>query len=277
MKIQVETQTAIQTKMVQGKQRRLARIFRTDSRTVIVPMDHGVTIGPCKGIENMQTIINQLVEGKADAVLVHKGMANHVDVNGPGLIVMLSGASNLSPNPSSKVQVCSVQEAVRLGADGVSVHINVGAQDEDKMISTLGKVADECDIFGMPLLAMMYPRGPKISNEHAPDVVAHAARLGAELGADIIKTNYTGDIETFKRVVECCPVPVVIAGGPKAKTDKETLQMTVEAMKAGAAGLSIGRNVFQHEDPTSIVKALSAIVHEGASVETAQKILGGTS
>jgi len=263
--------------MVQGKQRRLARIFRSDSRTVIVPMDHGVTIGPCKGIENMQTIINQLIEGKADAVLVHKGIANRVDVNGPGLIVMLSGASNLSPNPSSKVQVCSVQEAVRLGADGVSVHINVGAQDEDKMLSALGKVADECDIFGMPLLAMMYPRGPKISNEHAPDVVAHAARLGAELGADIIKTNYTGDIETFKRVVECCPVPVVIAGGPKAKTDKETLQMTVEAMKAGAAGLSIGRNVFQHEDPTSIVKALSAIVHGGASVETAQKILGGTS
>ncbi len=152
-----------------------------------------------------------------------------------------------------------------MGADAVSVHINVGAQDEDKMLATLGKVADECDLFGMPLLAMMYPRGPKITNEHAPELVAHAARLGAELGADIIKTNYTGDVETFKEVVECCPVPVVIAGGPKAKTAKDILQMTIESIKAGSAGLSIGRNVFQHENPTAMVKALSAIVHNGAS------------
>ena len=262
--------------MDQGKKRRLTRIFRQDNRTVIVPMDHGVTIGPCMGIENMQKTIDQLVKGKADAILVHKGIAKHVDTSGAGRILMLSGASNLAPNPNTKVQVCSVQEAVRLGADGVSVHINVGAQDEDKMLMTLGKVADECDMFGMPLLAMMYPRGPKIANEHAPDVVAHAARMGAELGADIVKTNYTGDVETFKRVVECCPVPVVIAGGPKAKTAKDVLEMTAEALQAGSAGLSIGRNVFQHENQAAMVKALSAMVHEGASVEVALKILGGS-
>lgn len=257
-----------------GKTRRLNRIFKADNHTVIVPMDHGVTIGPCKGIENMQTIINQLNQGNADAVLVHKGIAKHVDVGKAALIVMLSGASNLSPTPNDKVQVCSVQEAVRLGADAVSVHVNVGAQDEDKMLIKLGKVADECEVFGMPLLAMMYPRGPKITNEHAPDVVSHAARLGAELGADIIKTNYTGDVESFKAVVECCPAPVVIAGGPKAKTALDTLEMTKEAMQAGAAGLSIGRNVFQHENPAAIAHALVAIVHEGASVEAASKILG---
>jgi len=258
-----------------GKTRRLTRIFQPDNKTVIVPMDHGVTIGPCQGIENMQTIINQLLAGNADAVLVHKGIAKRVNAGKAGLIVMLSGASNLNPNPNNKVQVCSVQEAVRLGADGVSVHINVGAQDEDKMLCTLDKVADECDVYGMPLLAMMYPRGPKITSEHAPDVVAHAARLGAELGADIIKTNYTGDVETFKAVVECCPAPVVIAGGPKAKTAADTLEMTAEAMKAGAAGLSIGRNIFQHENPTAITKALVALVHNGASMEAAKKILGG--
>ena len=263
--------------MDQGKKRRLTRIFRSDNRTVIVPMDHGVTIGPCEGIENMQTIVNQLLKGNVDAVLVHKGIAKSIDAGNAGLVVMLSGASNLNPNQNNKVQVCTVQEAVRLGADAVSVHVNVGAQDEDKMLTTLGRVADECDVLGMPLLAMMYPRGPKITNEHAPEVVAHAARLGAELGADIIKTNYTGTIETFKAVVECCPVPVVIAGGPKAKTAKDTLEMTADAMKAGSAGLSIGRNVFQHENPTAMVKALSAIVHNGASVEAAQKILGGSS
>ena len=118
---------------------------------------------------------------------------------------------------------------------------------------------------------MMYPRGPKIQNEHALNVVAHAARIGAELGADIIKTNYTGNIDTFKAVVESCPVPVVIAGGPKCKTQQEILQTTYDSMKAGAAGLSIGRNVFQHENPTLIVKALSAIVHKNATVEQALK------
>jgi fructose-bisphosphate aldolase/2-amino-3,7-dideoxy-D-threo-hept-6-ulosonate synthase len=237
-------------------------------------MDHGVTIGPCEGIENMQTTVNRLVDGGVDAVLVHKGIAKNVDAGKAGLIVMLSGASNISPTPNNKVQVCSVQEAVRLGADAVSVHVNVGAQDEDKMLIKLGKVADECEQLGMPLLAMMYPRGPKITNEHALEVVAHAARLGAELGADIIKTNYTGDVESFKHVIECCPVPVVIAGGPKAKTPTDILEMTADAMKAGSAGLSIGRNVFQHQNPTLMVKALSAIVHRNASLAEAQKILG---
>jgi len=263
--------------MDEGKKRRLTRIFKEDNRTVIVPMDHGVTIGPCQGIENMQNTVNQLIKGNVDAILVHKGIAKRVNAGKAGLIVMLSGASNLNPNQNNKVQVCTVQEAARLGADGVSVHVNVGAQDEDKMLIKLGRVADDCDVLGMPLLAMMYPRGPKITNEHAPEVVAHAARLGAELGADIIKTNYTGDVETFKAVVECCPVPVVIAGGPKAKTATDILEMTAEAMKAGSAGISIGRNVFQHENPAAIAKALSAIVHSGASVEEAQKILGGKS
>ncbi len=261
--------------MDQGKKRRLKRIFRSDNHTVIVPMDHGVTIGPCKGIENIQTTTNQLLEGTVDAIVVHRGIANQVDFGSAGVIVQLSGASNLTPNHNNKVQVCSVQEAVRLGADAVSVHVNVGAQDEDKMLMKLGTVADECEIFGMPLLAMMYPRGPKISNENAPELVAHAARLGAELGADFVKTNYTGDTQTFKAVVECCPAPLVIAGGPKAKTANDILQITEEAMRAECAGLSIGRNVFQHENPTLIVRALSAIVHGGKSAESARKILGG--
>jgi predicted phospho-2-dehydro-3-deoxyheptonate aldolase len=260
--------------MESGKTRRLRRIMQQDNRTVIVPMDHGVTIGPIQGITNMQEISNKLVKGKADAILVHKGIAKRIDTGQAGLIVMLSGMSNLSPNLNAKVQVCSVQEAMRIGADAVSVHVNVGAQDEDKMLQNLGKVSEECDLFGLPLLAMMYPRGPKIQNEHSPEVVAHAARIGAELGADIIKTNYTGGIETFKTVVESCPVPVVIAGGPKCKSNQEVLQTTFDSLKAGAAGLSIGRNVFQCEDPAQIVKALSAIVHENASVEQALKVLG---
>jgi len=260
--------------MNQGKNRRLKRVFREDNRTVVVPIDHGVSIGPVKGIENMQLCVTRLIKGGADAFVLHKGIAKRVDVESAGLIVHLSAISNLTPNCQNKVQVCTVQEAVRLGADAVSVHINVGAQDEHAMLTILGRVADECDLYGMPLLAMMYPRGPKIQNEHDATAVAHAARIGAELGADIIKTNYTGNIETFKQVMEGCPVPIIIAGGPKAETAQEVLQMVNDSLKAGAAGLSIGRNVFQHKNPTLMVKALAALVHDGASVERALKLLG---
>ena len=260
--------------METGKKRRLKRIFRDDGRTVIVPMDHGVASGPVKGLVNMEEIVNQLLKGEVDAVVLHRGIAKHVDVGKAGLIVHLSGITKLGPDPNNKVQVCSVEEALRIGADAVSVHINMGAQQEDKMLVKLGRVADDCDKYGVPLLAMMYPRGPKIQNEHAVEVVAHAARLGAELGADVIKTNYTGDIETFKEVVQGCPVPVIIAGGPKAETVREVLQMVYDSIKAGGSGLSIGRNVFQHENPTLMVKALSAIVHHDASVKEALKVLG---
>ena len=260
--------------MEPGKKRRLKRIFRDDKRTVIVPMDHGVTVGPVTGLVNMQEIINKLLRGGVDAVVLHRGVAKHVDTGNAGLIVHLSGITKLGPDPNNKVQVCSVEEAVRIGADAVSVHVNVGAEQEDKMLVKLGRVADDCDRYGVPLLAMMYPRGPKIQNQHAVDVVAHAARLGAELGADVIKTNYTGDVETFKEVVRGCYVPVIVAGGPKVETVREVLQMVHDSIKAGGAGLSIGRNVFQHENPTKMVKALSAIVHKGASVGKVLKILG---
>ena len=257
-----------------GKKRRLRRILRSDNRTVIVPMDHGVTIGPVTGLVNMQTIVDKLLLGDIDAVVINRGIAKNIDTGNAGLIVHLSGITARCLDPDNKVQICSVYDAVRLGADAVSVHVNVGAEQEAKMLSTLGKVACECDDYGMPLLAMMYPRGPNIKDAHAMDVVAHAARLGAELGADIIKTNYTIDAESFKHVVDSCHVPVIIAGGPKADTSRDVLQMVKDSITAGGAGLSIGRNVFQHEDPEKMVKALSAIVHKGASVSEALEILG---
>jgi fructose-bisphosphate aldolase/2-amino-3,7-dideoxy-D-threo-hept-6-ulosonate synthase len=126
-----------------------------------------------------------------------------------------------------------------------------------------------CEQCGIPLLAMMYPRGKNVKNEHEPDMVMHAARVGAELGADLIKTNYTGDPDTFKEVVQTCPVPVIIAGGPKTNTDEELMEMVEEAVAAGAAGISIGRNVFQHEDPARMTRALSKIVHENFTAQEA--------
>jgi len=257
-----------------GKKRRLRRIFRSDSKTVIVPMDHGVSIGPVKGLVNMQDIIDKLLFVDVDAIVLNRGIAKNFDTGNTGLIVHLSGITAYCPDPNNKVQICSVADAVRLGADAVSVHVNVGAKQEAQMLATLGSVACECDDYGMPLLAMMYPRGPNIKDSHAVDIVAHAARLGAELGADIIKTNYTGDAESFKDVVGSCHVPVIIAGGPKSETIRDVLHYAKDSITAGGAGLSIGRNVFQHEEPSKIVKAFSAIVHSNASVSEALKILG---
>ncbi len=258
-----------------GKRRRMGRIFRVDGKTVVTPMDHGVSLGPVKGLVDMQSIVDKLVEGDVDAVVLHKGIAKNVDTRGLGLIVHISASTKLGPNANWKVRVASVEEALMLGADAVSVHINVGADKEHDMLTKLGDVADECDAWGMPLLAMMYPRGPGIKSEHDFEAVAHAARLGVELGADIIKTNYTGSIDSFREVVRGCPVPVIIAGGPKAETDGEILEMVYNSMRAGGAGVSIGRNVFQHETPTGMGKAIAGVVHRGMTVEEAYKLVSG--
>jgi len=259
-----------------GKRKRLNRIFKSDGRTVIVPMDHGVTLGPVQGLVNMQETVDKLTKGEVDAIVVHKGIAKTVNTGSIGLIVHLSASTRLGPDPNRKVKVCSVEEALRLGADAVSLHINVGAPSEHEMLIKLGDIADECDSLGVPLLAMMYPRGPSVSSEYDPEMVAFAARIGAELGADIVKTNYTGSIETFKRVVQGCPAPVIIAGGPKGKTERDVLEAVFGSIKAGGVGVSIGRNVFQHENPTGMTKALSAIVHRGATLEEALELLGET-
>mgnify|MGYP001079592665 CR=1 FL=1 len=256
-----------------GVEKRLTRIFRRDQKTVIVPMDHGVTLGPVEGLRDMNRTVNELLKANVDAFVIHKGIARTVNTGSAGLIVHLSASTKHSPDANRKVRVCSVLEALRLGADAVSVHINVGAPFEAEMLTKLGNVADECHTYELPLLAMMYPRGPSIQNEHDPDVVAHAARLGAELGADIVKTNYTGDVESFKQVVASCPVPLIIAGGPKAKTDHDILQMVYDANLAGCAGISIGRNVFQHKSPRNMARALIAIVHEGSTVDQAFRLV----
>ena len=260
-----------------GKRVRLERIINRETRkTIIVPMDHGVSSGPIAGLIDMPAAVNSVAEGGANAVLLHKGIIKHGhrgygrDI---GLIMHLSGSTSLSPDPNHKVLVATVEEALKLGADAVSIHVNVGADDEAKMLSQLGEVSERCMEWGMPLLAMMYPRGRKIESEHDVEVVKLAARVGAELGADIVKTNYTGDPDTFKEVVKGCPVPVVIAGGPKMGSDMEVLEMVAGAIEVGAAGTSIGRNIFQHANPTKMVRAIAAILHEGKTAEEAMKMM----
>jgi predicted phospho-2-dehydro-3-deoxyheptonate aldolase len=254
-----------------GKKIRMERIMdRNSGKTVIVPMDHGVTIGPVAGLINMQETINAVAIGGANAIILHKGLveAGHrrkgKDV---GLIVHLSASTQLAPDPSSKTMVSTVEEAIKLGADAVSIHVNLGSEDERSMLEDLGRVAKVASEWGMPLLAMMYTRGPKVKSEYDVKLVKHAARVGAELGADIIKVVYTGSAESFREVVEGCFVPVVIAGGEKMGNDEDLIEMVKGAMAAGAAGVSIGRNVFQHKDPERMVQKICRIVHNTAVLE----------
>jgi predicted phospho-2-dehydro-3-deoxyheptonate aldolase len=260
-----------------GKQIRMERIMnRETGRTVVVPMDHGMTIGPIPGLEDMRETVAKVVNGGANAILMHKGMVQAGHRGGGrdvGLVIHLSAGTTLSPDPNAKVQVCTVDEAVRLGADAVSIHVNLGAPTDADMLRDFGETSRQCRHWGMPLLAMVYTRGPKIESEFDVKYVKHAARVGAELGADIVKVNYSGSPESFHEVVGGCPVPVVIAGGEKVETDEELFQMVAGALEAGAAGASIGRNAFQHADPEGMVRAISMMVHEGASVEGSKRFL----
>ena len=260
-----------------GKAIRLERIIdRNSKRTVIVPMDHGVTAGPIRGLENMRETINKVVEGGANAIIIHKGIvANGHRRSGKdvGLILHLSGSTLLSPDPNAKVPVCTVEEAICLGCDAVSIHINLGAETDAAMLAHLADVARDCYRWGLPLVAMMYARGPKIENQFDVKYVKHAARVGAELGADVVKVVYTGDPQSFAQVVEGCPVPVVIAGGEKMDTDEQLLAMVDGALKAGAAGVSIGRNAFQHESPQAIVRAIGMMVHGRQSLAASLEFL----
>lgn len=263
--------------MMTGKTIRLERIInRMTGKTVIVPMDHGVTVGPISGLIDMKKAVDNVVNGGANAIIAHKGIvkAGHRRTGKDiGLIVHLSASTSLSPNPTGKVLVCTVEEAIQLGADGVSIHINLGAPTDDEMLDHFGQVSQKCMQWGIPLVAMMYTRGDKIKNEFDVNHIKHAARVGAELGADIVKVNYTGSVQTFAEVIQGCPAPVVIAGGEKLESDEDILTMVENAMQAGAAGVSIGRNVFQHTDPTQMIAAICRIVHEKASAKEALKIL----
>ncbi len=258
-----------------GKNIRLERILdRQSRRTIIVPMDHGLTMGSIKGLENMAEMVDKVAKGGANAVLMHSGMVGvgHRKYGRDiGLIIHLSGATNLTPHSDRKVLVCSVERALKMGADAVSIHINIGADEEPEMLRDAHNVVEASREWGVPLIAMIYPRGRKIQNENDADVVNIAVRVGAELGADIVKTNYTGDIDSFKYIVKSVSIPVIIAGGPKMDTVPELLQVVYDSIQAGGAGVAFGRNVFQAEDPTKLVCALSKIVHHNYTLDEVQK------
>ncbi len=259
--------------MVYGMDIRLSRIL-DNGKMLCIPMDHGISNGPIKGLEDIHDMIYKCASAGLTCVLVNKGIIKSMPRSPHiGLIVHFSASTSIGPAPNRKMLIGSVEEAIRLGADAVSVHINIGSKEEPEMLQKLGMIADKCNQWSVPLVAMMYPRGENIKNPHDPEIVAHAARVGAEAGADIVKAVYTGDPDSFKRVVRSCPVPLVIAGGPKANSDREILEMCSGAMSAGAKGVTFGRNIFQHKNPPAMVRALRSIIIENRNVREALKEL----
>jgi fructose-bisphosphate aldolase/2-amino-3,7-dideoxy-D-threo-hept-6-ulosonate synthase len=263
--------------MTAGTAARLERIG-TGGKFLIVPMDHGITLGPVQGLVDIESTIDAVTRGGADAVLTQKGIAErvHGHRNDAGYIVHLNGSTSIGPDEKDKRPTATVEDAIRVGADAVSLHLNVGSEYEPDQITQLGEVTSTAARFGMPVLAMAYARGHDIQDEDPEtfgEDLAHAVRLGEELGADVIKTAYSGTAETFEQVVDATRLPVVIAGGSKG-TDEQTLQMVRGAVDAGAAGVSMGRSIFQHDEPQAITEAVAAVLHDGAEPVEALEAAG---
>jgi len=253
---------------------------RRSLRAFVVPMDHGISMGPIPGLYDMAETVRQMAGTGVDCVIVHKGLVRSIapvlrkapDI---GLMVHLCASTSQAPDPNEKQLVCTVEEALALGADGVSVHVNIGAATEGQMLRDFADVAEQCRRLNVPLLAMMYARGPRLRVQFSEAFSSHCARVAYEIGADLVKVQYTGDPASFARVVQSVPIPVLIAGGPKMSNDREVLEMIQGALDAGAAGISIGRNVFGSEHLGPLCRTIGSMLHEGLRGEQALARLAG--
>jgi class I fructose-bisphosphate aldolase len=258
---------------------RLRYLFNSRSgRAFIVPMDHGIGMGPLPGLYRVGETVRQMAGTGVNAVVLHKGLVRTVlpalqDAPDVGLVVHLSASTTKAPDGNAKQLVCGVEEALAHGADAVSVHINVGAETEGQMLSDCAEVVDQCRQLGVPLLAMVYARGPLLSGQFSEDHNILCARIGYELGADLVKVLYTGSPASFERVVRAAQVPVVIAGGPHIDSPRAFFEMVHGSLQAGGQGLSIGRNVFGAANVSATCQALAGLVHDGLSVDEALDLL----
>lgn len=209
-----------------------------------------------------EELLRALVAGGADGIVVHKGRARTL---GPellkdcALVVRLSASTACSADVDAKVLVGDVEEAVALGADAVSVHVNIGSDTEARQLADLGAVARSCETWGMPLIAMVYPRGPRIENPHDPALLAHIVNVAADLGADLVKTSVALPLNRMAEVVAHSPIPVLAAGGPPDGSD--LIEYGRAVMAAGCRGLAVGRRIFSSPSPTALVARLAAVVH----------------
>ena len=259
-----------------GKERRLRKILnKKTGRSLVLAVDHGMALGAMTGIVDIAGTIRTLdANNKVDCWLMTKGIYTHAfDPSGdPGVILRASGGATIAgPELTREGQTADAEEALRLGVDAMATTAFVGSAYEHETLISMARMATECRKWDMPLLGVIGLGKTNEDKKKDPKFIALGARVGAEHGADIIKTYYT---ETdFDKVVAGCPVPVMIAGGPKCETDLDTLNMISGALQGGAKGIVMGRNVWQSPHPTALLSAVYALIHEGMNVKEAADLL----
>ncbi|MGV4982262.1 2-amino-3,7-dideoxy-D-threo-hept-6-ulosonate synthase [Streptomyces sp. NRAIS4] len=250
-----------------GKNRRIQRLLHPVSGTTfLVPLDHSLADGPVATAAGFAGLVGAMADNDVDGIVVHKGRVRFLPLELLGemaLVVHLNGSTRHAPDADAKILVGAVEEAVALGADSVSVHINLGSSNEAAQLTDLGAVADRCARWGVPLLAMVYPRGPRVTDPTDPALLAHAANVAADLGADIVKLPYTGSPVTMREVVEASPIPVVTAGGGVVGDTEKFLDLIDSTMESGVLGVAVGRNVFRSPDPGRLARSVAERVHIG--------------
>ncbi len=260
-----------------GKDIRLARLLHPKSgKLLALAVDHSIARGIMAGLVSIQATLDRIVDGMPDAVTMHKGIAEHCFRRHAGKVGLILKCSSFSPfQPGFDSWVSDVEEGVRLGADAVAMGCIVGGPEQAEQLRQLGLMAKQAASFGMPLVAHIYPRGSFIEKKDQYDWknVAYAVRAGAELGVDILKTNYTGSPETFRKVIESCPARVVVAGGEAGSNIEDYLRMTRDIIDVGGAGVTYGRFVWEYPHIPELIRVLRFIIHENGTPKEAAQLL----
>jgi len=264
-----------------GKEVRLSRLVNPKSNKMMaITVDHAISrgIAPMTGLQPIQATIDKIIAGKPDAMTMTKGIAERCMYQHAGKTSILMKISNYSPvAPTKDIIFGTVDEAIRMGADAVSMGAMTLGDFQGEQFEAIGKIADECSQKGMPLIGHVYPKGESVAPEKrtAWENIAYCCRSACELGMDIVKTTYTGDPESMAKVIACVPgsFRVVIQGGDSCKTLDDYLIMTKNAMECGVGGVTMGRFVWDYHDVTALVVALRYIIHEGYSVKEAKELL----
>lgn len=258
-----------------SRQDNLETFFR-DGKTVILPIDHGVAI-PVPGLENPFQIIED-VNPYVDGYVVNLGLALRTGdlLTGKGICLRTDVYNTRTTGRGAgSINVYGMGEAEMVGATGVMNMLFPFSENEESItISCADLIAESLDV-DLPVILETLPYGLGQGDKYTVENIGYAVRLAAELGADVVKTAYPtkGTVEDFKRIVGSCFVPVIVLGGAAMNNDLDLLCMTYDAIKAGAAGIAIGRNVWQHKNPAAIARSLCAVVHEGAKVEEALALM----
>ncbi len=260
-----------------GKQVRMSRLVNPKSdKMMAITVDHSISRGILHGLIRIQDTIDKVVAGKPDAITMTKGIAEACWPKHAGKASLLLKCSSYSPvQPTYDTVFGDVEEAVRMGADAVSVGAMMLGDFQAEQIREIGMIAKDCMSYGMPLIGHIYPKGETVAKADQTkwENIAYCVRAGAELGVDIIKTTYTGSPDTMVKVVESCPARVVIQGGDSCKTLDDYLIMTRDAMDCGVGGVTMGRFVWEYDDVTALVIVLRHMIHDGYSVKEAKELL----